>query len=60
MRMNSADNESLARPKGFAPLPSPRAQSHGTSLEGFECHSTIIIAARVMYHVIVHGDSAFA
>lgn len=23
MRMNSADNESLARPKGFAPLPSP-------------------------------------
>lgn len=47
--------------RGLLPSPPlPRAQSHGTSLEGFECHSTIIIAARVMYHVIVHGDSAFA
>lgn len=42
------------------PPPPPRGQSHGTSPEGFECHSTIIIAARVMYHVIVHGDSGSA
>lgn len=51
MRMNSADNESLAR--GLLPSSWPE---HRCS-RGFECHSTIIIAARVMYHVIVHGDS---
>lgn len=52
MRMNSVDNESLVRRGIF-----PRGQSHGTSREGFECLSTIIIAARVMYHVTVHADS---
>lgn len=35
----------------------PPIQSAGTSREGFEYLSTIIIAARVMYHVIVHADS---